>query len=351
MKIIVPCGGRSSRYPNMPPKWILPDHKGIPMVVRAVEQIECSPKDIVITILREHEDRFNARKGLSDAFGHDVTCLVLDEPTRSQSETVAVTLDALGIDEPFLVKDSDNSFSLANVDETENYVSVASLNDFDAINPRNKSYVTIDQEDFITGIREKRVISDLFSVGGYFFRSPDRFLQAFETLRSTPNVDAHEIYISEVISYLLMQGDLFKVKKAIKYQDWGTVHEWRRKLEERRLYFVNIDGFLFQRGSSHFSPTFDEVAGNDGAISAICKLCEAGHRVIYLSIRPQELEAMTLAALKNAGLPEGKLLMECDIGQWMLVTSPEPSIPLSTSVALEILPADANLVEKLQRTI
>ena len=29
MRIIVPCAGRSSRYPDMAPKWMLPDHEGL----------------------------------------------------------------------------------------------------------------------------------------------------------------------------------------------------------------------------------------------------------------------------------------------------------------------------------
>nr|MBP8939592.1 hypothetical protein [Agrobacterium sp.] len=89
MHIIVPCAGRSSRFPDMPPKWMLPDHEGLPMVRRAVAGLGANPDQFIFTILREHDERFKAREGLCAAFGQDVRCVILDQPTRSQSETVA----------------------------------------------------------------------------------------------------------------------------------------------------------------------------------------------------------------------------------------------------------------------
>jgi len=347
LKLIVPCGGKSSRYPNMPPKWILPDNEGIPMIVRAVRELQFNPDDLVVTVLREHEDRFNARRGLADAFGHEVKTVILEQPTKSQSETVVETLKQAEIREPFLVKDSDNSFQIDPIEADTNYVTVSSLNDFDLINPRNKSYVTVDHEGFITCIREKRVISDLFSVGGYFFRSPDVFISAFDRLDNSPEIATSEIYISEVISYLLMNGEPFKTKRAANYQDWGTIHEWRRKLESRKLFFLSVDGFLFERGSVNFRPGFHEVASHPQAIEAAQNLARDGHQIIYLSIRPDSLRNMTSEALKNAGLPEGQLLMECDLSQWILVTSPHPSMPYVTSRSREVSPDDDNLIEKL----
>lgn len=317
------------------------------MIVRAVRELEFNPSDLVVTVLREHEDRFNASRGLADAFGHAVKTVILEKPTRSQSETVIETLKQAEINEPFLVKDSDNSFRIDQIDSDISYVTVSSLNDFDLINPRNKSYVTEDHEGFITCIREKRVISDLFSVGGYFFRSPEIFMSAFDKLNNAPEIATSEIYISEVISYLLMNGEPFKTKRAADYQDWGTIHEWRRKLESRKLFFLSVDGFLFGRGSTNFSPSFRDVTPNPHAVETARTLARDGHRIVYLSIRPEDLKSMTAQALRNSGLPEGQLLMECDLSQWTLVTSPHASMPYVTSKAREVNPDDENLIEKL----
>lgn len=347
MKTLIPCGGRSSRFPNMPPKWMLPDHDGIPMVVRAVEGLQVPPQDIIISILKEHEDRFDARSGINRAFGRQIETVILDQPTRSQSETVAVTLRKTGINEPFLVKDSDNYFALDPVDATYNYVSVASLNDFDYINPRNKSYCISDQENIILSVREKKVISDTFSVGGYFFLDPQEFLQTFDDLSSAPTVSTGELYISEIISSMLLRGSIFKSRRVMDYRDWGTIHEWRRKLEARKLYFVSVDGFLFERGSAHFSPAFSHATPNVAAVDAVKSLAAHGHSVVYLSIRPKALEEDTKAALASLGLPTGPLLTECGVAQWTIVTAPETTLPFTSSRAIELSPSDENIEEKL----
>ncbi len=347
MKIIIPCGGRSSRYPNMPPKWMLPDHDGVPMVVRAIEGFDVDLDDVVITILKEHDDRFDARAGIARAFGREIHTVLLEQQTRSQSETVAETLRRTGINEPFLVKDSDNRFDLRPVDASYNYVSVASLNDFDHINPRNKSYAEVDHEDIIVSIREKRVISDLFSVGGYFFTHPSEFLSIFDELSAVPTLKANELYISEIIATMALRGEVFKVRRVTGYQDWGTVHEWRHTLEGRKLYFVSVDGFLFERGSAHFAPAFADAKPHEQAAETVRELVATGHSVIYCSIRPNALEGMTRDAIAALGLPAGQLLMECGVAQWNLVTSPDATLPFTTSRAIEVNADDPNLIEKL----
>ena len=347
MKVIVPCAGRSSRFPNMPPKWMLPDHDGLPMVVRAVQGLSLKPRDMVVTILREHEERFAATDGLRRAFGEPVECVILDHPTASQSETVAETLRRANVSEPFLVKDSDNFFEVDFLDEPFNYITVSSLNDFDLINARNKSYVQVDQDSVVTNIREKRVISDLFSVGGYFFRSPKDFLAAFDELSGSTRLNESELYISEIIGFMILGGHAFQAKRAQRYQDWGTIHEWRTELERRRVFLVSVDGFLFERGSRYFAPAFEDVAPNPAAIEATLKMHALQQTLIYLSIRPPEMEEMTRRQLKEQGLPDGQIIFGCGVAQWGLVTSSHPSLPFSTSRAFEIEADDVNMVDKL----
>ncbi|MBA7465740.1 hypothetical protein ES707_00910 [subsurface metagenome] len=350
MKIIVPCAGRSSRFPNMPPKWMLPDHDGVPMVVKAVEGLGIPVDDLVVTVLKEHEERFNALEGLRQAFGRPVHGVILERPTASQSETVFETLIRAGLDEPFMVKDSDNYFELSALEERYNYVSVASLNDFDQINPRNKSYVQVDQEDIIVNFREKKVISDLFSVGGYYFVSPRDFIAAYTELSKGAHVSSSELYLSEVIAFMILNGHVFRARRVNSYQDWGTVHEWRQKLEGRRVFLVSVDGFLFERGSHFFAPSFENVLPNDAAVQAVKAMASRQNMIVYLSIRPPELEQLTREQIASQGLPSGPLVFDCRIAQWTLLTSPHASLPFATCGAVEIDPADPNLQEKILLT-
>ena len=347
MKVIVPCCGRSSRYPNQPPKWMLPAHDGRPMIALAVSGLAARREDLIVTILREHEERFQVSKGLATAFGAPLAVAILDEPTRSQAETVARTLETTRLAEPFLVKDSDNVFTLDPLAADTNYVCVDSLNHFDAINPRNKSYLQVDHKDVVTNIREKVVISDLFSVGGYAFLSPEQFLEYYRRLTANAAEWNRELYISDVIGAMLLDGIPFRARRIAGYQDWGTVVEWRRALLARRAYFALIDGFLFERGSQHFAPRFADVRPNQNAVEAVQGLAKAGHTIIYLSIRPDDLADTTKQQLESAGLPAGQVVYGCPTAAFTLVTAAHPTLPFETSHALELSPDDPNLASKL----
>jgi hypothetical protein len=346
MKVIVPCCGSSSRFPGQPPKWTLPAHDGRPMLCLAVAGLQMPLDDLVVTILREHEEQFDIVAGLKEAFGRPVNVAILDQRTGSQSETVARTIEHLDLKEPFLVKDSDGTFKLDDLQQEDNYVCVDSLNNFDSINPRNKSYLQVDHKGIVTNIREKVVISDLFNVGGYFFTSPERFLEFYKRLSGDANWN-REISLSDVIGAMILEGIPFHARRTTEYQDWGTVREWRRALLAQKAFFVSLDGFVFERGSQFFSPRFQDVKPNPSAVEAIRSIANEGHKVVYLSIRPQACEALTMSQIEAAGLPHGPVLWNCPIAKWVMVTSPHPTLPLLTSQAIEIQPNESNLLEAI----
>ena len=347
MKIIVPCCGNSSRYPNQRPKWMLPAPDGQPMLTLAVSGFDLDLDDLVVVILRDHDERYQARRGICDAFGRDVEIVVLDEPTQSQAETVALALRALELDEPFLIKDSDNCFTLDDIEQDDCYVSVDSLNNHELINPRNKSYVQVDHNGLITNIREKEVISDLFSVGGYFFIAPSEFLDTYDRLAEADAAWGRELFISDVVASMVLEGTPVLTRNVERYQDWGTVHEWRRTLLASQTFFVALDGFVFERGSEHFAPRFSDVSSHPAVVAELLRVADQGHSVILLSIRPQSLEKLTRAQLADVGLAHLPVVYDCHSTAWRLVGAPHAVLPFHTVESIELEPDDPNLADKL----
>lgn len=317
------------------------------MLALAVSGIRVPIEDLIVTILREHEQKYRVQAGLEAAFGQPIRVVILDEQTRSQPETIAKTLEAVGLAESFLVKDSDNMFVVDDVVQDTNYVCVDSLNNYDQINPRNKSYLQVDHKNVVTNIREKVVISDLFSVGGYSFLHPDQFLSYYHRLSQHTGEWQREFYVSDIIGAMILDGIPFLARQIKGYQDWGTVTEWRRSLLSRKTYFVLLDGFVFDRGSEHFHPAFAEVTPNPIAVDAIKDLVRRGHTMIYLSIRPQTYAETTERQLSEVGLPTSRVVYGCPISTWVMLTAPHPTLPFQTSHALELQPADENLLGKL----
>jgi hypothetical protein len=146
---------------------------------------------------------------------------------------------------------------------------------------------------------------------------------------------------------MMLNGATFQAKRAIHYQDWGTVHEWRSELERRRVFMVSIDGFLFQRGSRYFKPAFADVQPNSHAVETVQKMGQQQQTIIYLSIRPPQLEELTRSQLKQHNLPDGQIIFGCGVAQWSLITAPHPSLPFATSQSFEIDPEDTAIEDKI----
>jgi hypothetical protein len=260
---------------------------------------------------------------------------------------VAKAIRSLDLDEPFLIKDSDNFFELEDLEQDESYVSVDSLNNHDLINPRNKSYVQVDHNGLITNIREKEVISDLFSVGGYYFTSSDQFLATYDFLSESTASWERELYISDIIGAMVLDGTPVLTRRVDRYQDWGTIHEWRQTLLASRTIFVALDGFVFERGSAHFAPLFSDVKANQAVVDELHRVAQHGHSVVLLSIRPKSLAALTLSQLELVGLSDVPVVYDCHSTAWRMVGAPHAVLPFHTVEAIELEPGDPNLAEKL----
>jgi NDP-sugar pyrophosphorylase family protein len=338
MLIVVPCAGRSSRYPNLPPKWSLADQEGRPMLFRALDGLELAGHTVAVTILREHEELLDATAGIKRALGGNVEVVILEEPTRSQSETVHLTLKRTEWTSAFLVKDSDNFFNLDSLEQPFNYVCVDSLNNHDNINPRNKSYVQIDHVDRIIGIREKHVVSDLFSVGGYFFSEAAVFNEHFESLLRHADDTHPEIFLSDVIAHMLLSGHPFNIRRISAYRDWGTVKEWKQELRRQQVFVVALDGVLFEMGSLHFRPRFEDVKPRMDSVRTVVELIGQGHQVVALTVRPPQLHEITSAQLAAAGLPDLPVSYGMNSSTWSLVTRDHDSSPASAGRLISLGP-------------
>ncbi len=347
MKVIIPCCGSSSRFPDLPPKWMLPDHTGRPMIQEAISLLEVNESDIIVTALSEHERKFQIVRGLKKSLGEDIRVVLLDEKTTSQSETVYKTLEVTGLNEPFLVKDSDNCFKISDLKSDENYVCYDSLNNHSLINPRNKSYLQMDGQGTIINIKEKLVISDTFSVGGYHFADPAYFKETYLKLHNLTAVDLKELYLSDVILSMLMEGALFKGNPVTAYQDWGTVQDWKRFLLSKKTYFVALDGYIFERGSDYFEPTFENAKPYETSVTNIKNLIDLGHKVILMSIRPGKYAQLTNKHLAELGLGNLAVVYDCPLSKWELITPPYQGIGFRTCDSHEIDPLAPDSMDRL----
>lgn len=332
--LILPVAGRSSRFPGMRPKWTLTMPDGKLMIEKAVELLDMSDFDrVVVVALREHIDTYFAGDSLSTVFagiGHTkIDVCILNEPTSSQSETVALALLQADIKGAFFVKDCDNMFHYRWSGGNE--VAAVDLNNIGLIDAKNKSYIEVDSLGNISNIVEKHVISNYFCCGGYGFNSAQEFISHFKSIKG-----ANEVYISHVIYSMLMAGESFRMGDASTYNDWGTLREYRHYTKSFLTIFCDVDGVLFYNGSK-FGKNGWRTEPISENIQTISRLQKAG--ILYLIItssRPESEVEYIQKHLAEYGVHADRFIMSLPHTRRILINDYSATNPYPTSISINL---------------
>ena len=341
--------GRSSRFPNMRPKWMLTH----PMTNRfmVTESILGLNLDFFDNIwficLQEHEDKYQFMKGLVSELDEvglrsKSNIVLLPEQTDSQSETVYTFLSGQELDGFVFIKDSDG-FYRCDVEE-RNQVAYFDLNDMDDINARTKSYVDLDVNNVVTNIVEKKVISSTFSSGGYGFADAKEFCKTFEKLQDMDG----ECYISHIIFEMMLSGSTFYGTKTTDFKDWGTLDAWNKYKSQYKCLFVDIDGTLITNSSHHFPPYVGSGKPIENNIDLLADLHEQGKaKIILTTSRPENLRKITIMELQTKGIPYDELIMGLPHCQRIIINDFARSNPYPSCSAINIPRNENNLTEFL----
>lgn len=219
MEVIVPAAGLSTRFPNMPPKYILEDVNGKLMIENAIQPY-IGKYPITIIILRTHELEYGITYKLFNRLGNDIGIKVLDNPTKGPADTVHQLLVDFERSDSILIKDCDSYFNHDSLDA--NYLCVQHMPTIDK-RLSNKSFCVMNG-DRIKIVVEKSIASRYYNVGGYKFNSMLQYQRAYNEL-STDG----EQFISEVVNKSIEQGNQFKIVEVSDYVDVGTIDEWRNR--------------------------------------------------------------------------------------------------------------------------
>lgn len=351
MNLIIPMAGKSSRFPDLKPKWMLTHPSGKFMVLEAIAGLNLTDfTKIYFVYLDEHEQKHHFLKGFTEELQdmdllEKVEFVALAEPTKDQPETVYNAIKEADITGSIFIKDSDNRFSYAY--KGENAICYADLNDVGLIKPKNKSYIQINQESTVLNIVEKKVISSNFCVGGYGFKSADDFIQAYDNL----NLD-DERYISNIIYAEILKEKVFKGEIIKNYYDWGTVEDWDRFKRSYATLFVDLDGTLVQNSSWHFPPYIGESAPLTNNIAIIKRLQESGKfEIIITTSRPLKFKEVTEQQLKGLGIVYKYILMSLNHTKRIIINDYSNSNPYKSCDAINLKRNADDLKEILRESL
>ena len=332
MDLLVPCAGKSSRFPTDIPKFLLSMPDGRLMFELAVAPFIQGADSILFAVLREHDDRFQASSIIRQLIP-DCEILILDEVTRGQAETVLRMVEHSRLNGAFLVKDSDSHFEpLENYDPIFNYISLCSAREAPDVKLYNKSFAVINEQGYIVGTVEKEITSELFSCGGYFFADPQSYIEGFNRYEHLQV--GGEFYLSQIIDLMIESGHVFRPMRCREYQDWGTHKDWVAYRKRVATYLIDIDGVIYENGSRFWPPQWGSNNVYDSARDKINQLFETGNYIVLITSRPEEFRAVTEGQLRQDHVGYHQLVMGVHHGTRVVVNDFAPSNPYPAAVAV-----------------
>jgi hypothetical protein len=306
------------------------------MVCDAISKLDLTSVDKIVLIAL---DKFvdGNENGIKSAFKragitHDVEIFSLEEKTNSQPETVAKYLETLSNDESFFIKDCDNQF-LMKV-ELSNEIVLSNISSAKRSDVTNKSYCIVNDNLEIISIAEKKIISEMFCVGGYSFKSSKQYLQSFNEIKHLPN-----LYVSHVISHMMIdKGVSFFGKTCSEYEDWGTLEDWLAYKSTFKTLFADIDGVIVKNSSEFFSPKWGETDPIIKNVEYLKSLKNDGRtQLILTTARSVDFKEQTERQLKKAGVEYDHIIFDLFHSKRLIINDFSNSNPYPScdSICLE----------------
>ncbi len=343
--LIVPCAGKSSRFKNMRPKYLLTYPDGEIMVKKSISGLNLNHFDrIIITIVQEHCDKYEADLILRQAFkiegGSKIELCILPFFTSCQSETIYETIVRMRVQGDFVIKDSDNYIQL---DEAPfgNFIVGLNIDAFDReiFRLNSKSFLIVNDQNVVTDIIEKKIKSDCICVGMYGFEDAELFSDCFKTLLSNFDYSkSKEIYISHVISFMIgVRSAIFMHASASNFEDWGTIQDWQIVQQKQQTYFVDLDGVVFQNRGKYGSKTWqNDNCPIEENISSLKKLYDEGAQIVITTSRGKEFESDIRAFFESRGITLHAIVTECNHARRVIINDFAPSNAYPSCVAVSI---------------
>lgn len=210
LKIVVPMAGRGSRFANKGytiPKPLITIHSQ-PMIRLVIENIRPRrPHQFIFLALDEHIAQFDLRTKLREWGGENSVVVPVAEVTQGAACTVLLAREFINSQDPIMIANSDQWVDL----DLDAYLKSMDDRNLDGLimtmkaNDPKWSFVRIN-ENLVTEVVEKVVVSDEATVGIYNFKSGTEFVSAADKMISENKRVNNEFYVAPVYNELISTG-------------------------------------------------------------------------------------------------------------------------------------------------
>ena len=233
MNVLIPMAGHGSRFAQAGytfPKPLI-EVNGKPMIQVVVENLNIDAHYIFL-VQKSHYEQYQLQYMLNMiAPGCDI--VQVDGVTEGAACTTLLAKDLINNDNPLVIANSDQyvewdsneclyAFTADGID--------AGILTFHSVHPK-WSYAKLNDRGFVCEVAEKRPISDLATVGIYYWKKGADYVKYAEQMISKNIRVNNEFYVCPVFNEAIADGKLVRVKNIQKMWGIGTPEDLKTYLE------------------------------------------------------------------------------------------------------------------------
>jgi HAD superfamily hydrolase (TIGR01509 family) len=221
MNVLIPMAGNGSRFVQagytFPKPLIEVDGKAMIQVVVENLNIEAN---YIFVVQKSHREKYNLDSMLS-LIAPNCKIVEVGTVTEGAACTVLLAKEFINNDQPLIIANSDqflewNSLEFLYKMNEQNLD--AGIVSFRSTHPK-WSYAKIDENDFVIEVAEKKPISDIATVGVYYWKQGKDFVKYAEQMINNNTRVNNEFYVCPVFNEAIK--DQFKIKTFDISKMWG----------------------------------------------------------------------------------------------------------------------------------
>jgi len=205
---------------------------GKSMIEVSLDCIKLDDFKKVFIIRKEHIVNHNMDSFLKDKFGDDIEIVISETDTEGTVCTCLLAEEFLNNDSPLVITTLDVYFEPIFSMDLMNPSVDGTILVFKSDNP-SYSYSKINDEGFVIETEEKKVISDLSSIGLYYFKSSKDFLDYSKKMVNENIRTNNEFYVCPLYNLLINDGKKINTLLFDKCNSIGTPNEINKFILEK----------------------------------------------------------------------------------------------------------------------
>ena len=224
LNVLIPMAGAGSRFQQAGytfPKPLI-DVKGKPMIQTVVENLNVDA-NFIFVVQKEHREKYNLDT-LLNLITPNCKVVEVNELTEGAACTTLLAKDYINNDYPLLMANSDqfaewdsNEFMYKMVEQNVD----AGILSFKSTHPK-WSFVKINEFGYVTEVAEKKPISDIATVGIYYWSKGSDYIKYAEQMISKNIRVNNEFYVCPVFNEAIKDNKKIKTFNIEKMWGLGT---------------------------------------------------------------------------------------------------------------------------------